>query len=116
MMSGTLAALSSQNSRSNELREHCEHLIVKIQDPYFRAMLTHLTLGDWSDVLDEEILPFRERLAIAFQFLDDKTLTSYLRRCTERARAAGDIDAILVTGLTKSGIDILQVCYFHIAS
>jgi len=108
-MSGTLAALSAQNSRNSDLREHCERLIVKIQDPYFRAMLTYLTLGDWTDVLDEEMLPFHERLAIAFQFLDDKLLTSYLRRCAEKASAHGDIDAILVTGLTRAGIDILQV-------
>lgn len=106
MMSGTLAALSSHSSvsasRSAELQKHCEHLIVKLQDPYFRAMLTSLTMGDWSDVLSEEVLPFRERLAIAFQFLDDKGLTSYLRSCR------GDIDSLIVTGLTKSGMDILQ--------
>lgn len=108
-MSGTLAALSSHTSpRTQEFREHCERLIVRLQDPYFRAMLTYLTLGDWSEVLDEEVLPFRERLAIAFQFLDDKALTSYLRRCATRSCARGDIDAIIVTGLTKPGLDILQ--------
>lgn len=111
-MSGTLAALiphgSGSSSKNIELRDHCERLIVRLQDPYFRAMLTHLTLGDWSEVLEEEALPFRERLAIAFQFLDDTTLTSYLRRTTERSAARGDIDGIIVTGLTKSGMDILQ--------
>lgn len=105
-MSGTIAAVvsahSSATSRNSELQRHCEHLIVKLQDPYFRAMLTHLTAGDWSDVLSEEMLPFRERLAIAFQFLDDKALTSYLRLCK------GDVDSLIVTGLTKSGMDLLQ--------
>ncbi|KAJ7895961.1 hypothetical protein B0H14DRAFT_3081117 [Mycena olivaceomarginata] len=75
MMSGTLAALmptAGGSNRSPELREHCERLIIRLQDPYFRAMLTQLTLGDWSEVLDEETLPFSERLAIAFQFLEDK--------------------------------------------
>ncbi|KAK0452344.1 hypothetical protein EV421DRAFT_1768424 [Armillaria borealis] len=108
MMSGILAALTPHGSsaafRHSELRER---VIVKLQDPYFRAMLVHLTLGDWREVLDEEVLPFRERLAIAFQFLDDKNLTSYLRRVKER-RVRGDIDAMIVTGLTKAGIDLLQ--------
>ncbi|KAF7424357.1 hypothetical protein PC9H_009664 [Pleurotus ostreatus] len=112
MMSGTLAALiphgSSSSSMNLELREHCERLIVRLQDPYLRAILTHLTLGDWSEILDEEILPFRERLAIAFQFLDDKSLSSYLRRCIERSSASGDIDCLIVAGLTKPGLDILQ--------
>ncbi|KAJ7499365.1 hypothetical protein FB451DRAFT_1118430 [Mycena latifolia] len=109
MMSGTLAALTPGSStRSPELREHCERLIIRLQDPYFRAMLTHLTLGDWSEVLDEEIIPFRERLAIAFQFLEDKVLTSYLHRCVENSCHRGDIDGLIVTGLTKRGMDILQ--------
>ncbi|KAJ7667588.1 hypothetical protein DFH06DRAFT_1182943 [Mycena polygramma] len=111
MMSGTLAALipgPGSSSTSPELREHCERLIIRLQDPYFRAMLTHLTLGDWSEVLDEETLPFSERLAIAFQFLEDKLLTSYLHRCIVNSCNRGDIDGLLVTGLTKRGMDILQ--------
>ncbi|KAF8893606.1 hypothetical protein BD779DRAFT_1609907 [Infundibulicybe gibba] len=95
-------------TKSSDLRDHCERLIVRLQDPYFRAMLTHMALGDWSEVLEEESLPFRERLAIAFQFLDDKTVSSYLRRMLERTTASGNIDGIIVTGLTKPGMDILQ--------
>ncbi|KAF8063440.1 hypothetical protein FPV67DRAFT_243862 [Lyophyllum atratum] len=109
MLSGTIAALVPHGSRSTELREHCERLIVRLQDPYFRAMLTHLALNDWSEVLEEEALPFRERLAIAFQFLDDKAVTSYLRRCMDRALLRGDIDGIIIPGLSnKAGLDILQ--------
>ncbi|KAJ7229086.1 hypothetical protein GGX14DRAFT_416631 [Mycena pura] len=109
MMSGTLVAMTPGSStRSTELREHYERLIIRLQDPYFRAMLTHLSLGDWSEVLDEEIIPFRERLAIAFQFLDDKPLTSYLNRCIKNSTHRGDIDGLIVTGLTKPGMDILQ--------
>lgn len=112
MMSGTLAALvpsgSGGSSKNPDLRDQCERLIVRLQDPYFRAMLTHLALGDWSEVLEEESLPLRERLAIAFQFLDDKALSSYLRRTSDRSSSRGDIGGIIVTGLTSSGMDILQ--------
>ncbi|KAL1741594.1 hypothetical protein HDZ31DRAFT_84718 [Schizophyllum fasciatum] len=110
LMSGTLAALipnghSGVSKLTPEFREHCERLIIRIQDPYFRAMLTYLSSGDWTDVLDEEILPFRERLSIAFQFLDDKALTSYLHRVSDKF---GDIDALMVTGLTRAGVNVLQ--------
>ncbi|KAG6890445.1 hypothetical protein C0992_001638 [Termitomyces sp. T32_za158] len=109
MLSGTIAALVPHGPKTTELREHCERLIVRVQDPYFRAILTHLALNDWSEVLEEEALPFRERLAVAFQFLDDKALTSYLRRCQDRAISRGDIDAIIIPGLaSKAGLDILQ--------
>lgn len=111
MMSGTVAALipHSSSNKSTELREHCERLIVGIQDPYFRAMLTHLGLNDWSEILEEETFPFRERLAIAFQFLDDKAVTIYLRRCMDRAITRGTVDGVMVPGLaSKAGLEILQ--------
>jgi WD repeat-containing protein mio len=112
MMSGMLAALvpsgSGSFSRNPDLREQCERLIVRLQDPYFRAMLTHLALGDWTEVLEEESLPLRERLSIAFQFLDDPALSSYLRRTTDLSIARGDISGIIITGLTQPGMDILQ--------
>ncbi|KAH7888971.1 hypothetical protein F5I97DRAFT_2006108 [Phlebopus sp. FC_14] len=108
LLTGTLAALLPGSTASSELRDHSERLIVRLQDPYFRAMLTHLTSKDWSEVLEEEALPLRERLAIAFQFLEDRALSLYLRRTTEHACSRGDIEGLIITGLTSSGIDILQ--------
>ncbi|KAG2039713.1 hypothetical protein BDR03DRAFT_1036078 [Suillus americanus] len=110
LVSGTLAALipSAGSTLSNELRTHAERLIVRLEDPYFRVMLTQLTSKDWSKVLEEELLPLRERLAIAFQFLEDEALSSYLTRATDRARTRGDIEGLVITGLTPSGMDILQ--------
>lgn len=111
MMSGTVAALVPHlsSSKSTELREHCGRLIVGMQDPYFRALLTHLALNDWSEILDEETLPFRERLAIAFLFLDDKAVTVYLRRCMDRAVTGGTVDGVMVPGLaSRMGLEILQ--------
>ncbi|KAH7928941.1 hypothetical protein BV22DRAFT_1030156 [Leucogyrophana mollusca] len=109
MMSGTLAALIPGNTtKSKELTEYSERLMVRLQDPYFRAMLAQLTSKDWSEVLEEEALPLRERLAIALQFLGDTALTSYLRRISDRCSTRGDIEGIVVTGLTPPGIDIIQ--------
>jgi SEA/GATOR complex protein SEA4/MIOS len=65
-------------------------------------------LEDWSEILQEESLPLRERLAIAFRFLDDRALSSYLRQLTDRFRVHGDIEGIIVTGLTPIGLDVLQ--------
>lgn len=110
LVSGTLAALipSAGSTLSNELRTHAERLIVRLEDPYFRVMLTQLTSKDWSKVLEEESLPLRERLAIAFQFLEDEALSTYLTRTTDRACTRGDIEGLVITGLTPSSMDILQ--------
>ncbi|KAG0707015.1 hypothetical protein DFH29DRAFT_1016546 [Suillus ampliporus] len=92
VVSGTLAALipSAGSTPSNEVRDHAERLIVRLQDPYFRVMLTQLTSKDWSD------------------FLDDKALSSYLRRMTDQACTRGDIEGLIIAGLTPAGMDILQ--------
>ncbi|KAI0355754.1 hypothetical protein OH77DRAFT_1402535 [Trametes cingulata] len=108
MMSGMVAALTSSSSRNPELLQHCERLIVRLQDPYLRALLTYLTIRDWTEVLEEDSLPLRERLAIALQFLDDKDVSAYLRRISDRCIHDGDIDGIFVTGLTTSGMELLQ--------
>ncbi|KAF8346674.1 hypothetical protein F5887DRAFT_960284 [Amanita rubescens] len=117
MMSATLTAVlpsiatstSSLSAKNAELRRHCKRLALRLDDPYFRALLTHLTSGDWSDILEEESLPFRERLAIAFQFLDDHALSSYLKRSVEQAITTGSIESLMLTGLRcRAGMDIIQ--------
>lgn len=110
MMAGTIAALlqSGSSSKESELRTYCERLIVKLQDPHFRIMLSYIVFNDWNEVLEEEALPLRERIAIALRFLDDKQLSSYLRRVSDACRMKGSIEGLALTGLTPRGLDILQ--------
>jgi len=110
-MAGTLAALTpatSQGPLPAEQQQHYDRLIMRLEDPYFAALLRHLALGDWGEVLEDEALPLRERLAIALQFLEDDALTRYIRRTAESASAQGNLDGLIVTGLTKKGLDLLQ--------
>ncbi|KAF7795830.1 hypothetical protein EIP86_006997, partial [Pleurotus ostreatoroseus] len=71
-------------------------------------MLTHLTNDDWTEVLEEQALPIRERIAIALQFLSDRELSSYIRRVMERCTRDGNIEELLFTGLTTHGMELLQ--------
>jgi WD repeat-containing protein mio len=71
-------------------------------------MITHLTVNDWRDVLEEDTLPIRERLAVAFQFLDDKALPSFLRSVIDQSLQRGDLTGLIITGLTAQGMEILQ--------
>ena len=104
-----LAALTASSSRDPDVIQHCDRLITRLEDPYLRALLTHLTIRDWREVLEEDSLPLRERLAIAFQFLDDDKVTPYLRSVADRAVHNGDLHGLFVTGLTSgTGMDLLQ--------
>lgn len=111
MMSGTIAAIlqsSTSSLRNQDLRDHCGKLINKLQEPHFRIILWYIVYNDWSNVLEEDALPLRERIAIALRFLEDKELTFYLRRLADDCRTKGNIEGLIVTGLTKQGLDILQ--------
>jgi hypothetical protein len=64
-------------------------------------MLTQPASKDWFKVFEEELIPLRERLAIAFHFLEDKALSYYLRRTTDRACTCGDIEGLIIAGESK---------------
>ena len=110
MMSGTLAVLlqAGSSSKNHDLHDYCQRLVVKLQDPHFRIMVSYVVFNDWSDVIEEEALPIRERLSIALRFLDDKSLSYYLKQLSDECISSGSIEGLLVTGLTGRGLDVLQ--------
>ena len=110
MMSAAFTALlqSSPSSRNPELREYCQRLINKLQDPYFRMMLSYIVFNDWVEVVEEQSISLQERLGIALRYLRDEDLGSFLRRVTARCCASGDLEGLILTGLTPRGIDLLQ--------
>ncbi|KZS98492.1 hypothetical protein SISNIDRAFT_448741 [Sistotremastrum niveocremeum HHB9708] len=113
LVAGMLAVFSETGGsnlmdKTPHLKEQYSRIIPALEDPYLRAMLYHLALEDWSEVLDEELLPLRERVALAIKFLSDSDLSEYLRRQTEQAKKRGDILGLILTGLTPAGMDLLQ--------
>ena len=52
-------------------RELCSRYSQSVDRPYLRAMLSFLTLGNVSEVINDDNLKLSDRLAIACRFLDD---------------------------------------------
>jgi hypothetical protein len=113
------------NAQARIWREQCERTGLRLEDPYLRAMMSHLLADGWWDLLQEEqLLPLRDRLAIALSFLDDihvgafnspkassdvfVQLSSYLREVTGNLKKEGSLEGLLLTGLTDAGVDVLQ--------
>lgn len=116
-MASTLEALTELTTRNSDLRDRCTKLAYNSHDPYFRIMLTQLprvessrrdTYTDWKIVLESSAISLRERLVLAIHFLDDAAMSSYLRWVVKHSSLAGDINCLLVTGLTRSGLNIVQ--------
>ena len=118
-------SLNSVEPLPSHLSTHYSRLGAKVKDPYLWAMLTYLTTRDVSLIIGigteadsgskrPAKIAFRERLALAFVFLDDWTLTSYLRQCNYHFNDldAGDVslDLLAVTGLVSAkGRDVLSL-------
>lgn len=89
-------------------KDQCRKMASELDDPYLRAIFAFIADNDWWDVLDEGSLPLKERLGVALRFLSDKDLTLYLNRIAETVVRKGELDGLILTGITKRGIDLLQ--------
>ncbi|KAK6461456.1 elongation factor 2 [Scheffersomyces coipomensis] len=110
LMSTAVAGyLAYKNSNVNSpWKDQCRRMASELDDPYLRAIFAFIADNDWWDVLDEHALPLRERLGVALRFLSDKDLNVYLNRIADSVVAKGELEGLILTGLTPRGIDLLQ--------
>lgn len=109
IMSTAIAAYAAfKNSTNNSWKDRCRQLASDLADPYLRIIFAYIADGNWWDVLDESALPLRERLGVALRFLPDSELEVYLNRLADSVIERGDVEGILLTGITVKGINLLQ--------
>lgn len=89
-------------------KDQCRKMASELDDPYLRAIFAFIADNDWWDVLDEHSLPLRERLGVALRFLSDKDLNVYLHRIADTVVNKGELEGLILTGITPRGIDLLQ--------
>lgn len=79
---------------------------------YLYALCTFLmnvsTERGFDDVLNDPYLSLCDRVAFACRFLERGHLKAYLQRCIFSCQANGDIEGLVITGINKEGILILQ--------
>ncbi|KAH3670330.1 hypothetical protein WICMUC_004899 [Wickerhamomyces mucosus] len=100
--------VQQQNSEDNLWKDQCRKLSVDIDDPYLRAIFAYIADNDWWDVLDESSIPLRERLGVALRYLSDQDLTDFLNKVAEKYIKRGELEGLILTGITPKGIDLLQ--------
>ncbi|KAI1437742.1 WD repeat domain-containing protein [Xylaria sp. CBS 124048] len=76
-------------------------------DPYLRAISSLIATNDWETIANQESLPLRERTSIALRNFDDDKLTAWLQKELRIAIETGDIEGIVLTGITDKLVDIL---------
>ncbi|KAI0871195.1 hypothetical protein GGS24DRAFT_510051 [Hypoxylon argillaceum] len=75
-------------------------------DPYLRAISALIATNDWETIANQESLPLHERTFIALRNFDDDKLTKWLDHQLKTAIETGDIEGIVLTGITDNLVDI----------
>lgn len=104
-------ALSGYTEEKNSLwREMCSTLRLQLNNPYLCAMFAFLTSesGSYDGVLYESNVAVRDRVAFACKFLTDAQLNRFIEKLTNEMKEAGNLEGILLTGLTKDGVDLME--------
>ncbi|KAF9194611.1 hypothetical protein BGZ50_005971 [Haplosporangium sp. Z 11] len=109
-MSGTaLGALSgnSEKASNSAWKAQCKSHGQSQSNPYIRAIFSYIATGDWRDVLEEKSLSLADRVGVALRFMSDDELMTYIQNTADSHVNDGEIDGMILTGLTEAGLDLL---------
>ncbi|CCD25277.1 Sea4p NDAI_0E04600 [Naumovozyma dairenensis CBS 421] len=93
---------------NNSWRQQCRKMSSELEDPYLRVIFAFIADNDWWDILYEPAISLRERLGVALRFLNDTDLSKFLQRTSSIVIANGELEGLILTGITPNGIDLLQ--------
>lgn len=88
---------------SKALKDHPQ----MAEDPYLRAIYGYITSGNWAAIANEAALPLRDRVGVALRNFSDVQLTEWLTGQMEETTRTGDIEGIVLAGITDDMVDIL---------
>lgn len=77
------------------------------EDPYLRAIYGYISSGNWEAIANETALPLLDRVGLALRKFGDAQLTEWLSKQMEEAIRTGDIEGIVLAGITDHTADIL---------
>lgn len=103
-----LGAVIACDSVNDEQRHLCSWMADMTDDAYLKGLLTYFITGDWNSVVVMEELSLTDRVGVALKYLTDNKLSQFLKMCTHEAIAYGNIEGLLLTGLTNRAMDIFE--------
>eukprot|EP00105_Crassostrea_gigas_P024741 XP_011445101.2 PREDICTED: WD repeat-containing protein mio-B [Crassostrea gigas] len=111
-LSTVAMAIAGYTEEKNTLwRKTCMSLLQKLEDPYLRAMFAFLTCDreNYEEILTEQGgMQLSDKVAFACIYLDNDKLKEYINRLTRKVIEAGNLDGLLITGLTPDGVSLIS--------
>jgi len=89
-------------------KEHLDfdEAVASKTDPYLRAISSLIATGDWAAIANQKSLPLADRAYVAVRNLPDDELTEWLAEQVDTAVEGGDVEAIVLTGITERLVDV----------
>ncbi|XP_065666552.1 GATOR2 complex protein MIOS-B isoform X2 [Hydra vulgaris] len=89
---------------------NCKLLSTQLKNPYLRAIFAFLTAEDdnYINVIKEKEIKLQDRVAFACRYLNDSKLISFIDNETTTFINTGNLEGLLLTGLTSDGLDLLE--------
>lgn len=118
-LSSVAMALSGYTGeRTSMWREMCQNLKGQLTNPYMKAMFAFLTSDSdtsFHEIIYDKDLILADRVAFSLLYLADDKLNAYLAETMSTLVENGDLNGILLTGITHDGLSLLQR-YIEISS
>lgn len=118
-LSSVAMALSGYTGeRTSMWREMCQSLKSQLTNPYMKAMFAFLTSDNdtsFHEIIYDKDLILADRVAFSLLYLPDEKLNNYLTETMSTLVENGDLNGILLTGITGDGLSLLQR-YIEISS
>ena len=103
-----LGAVIACDSVNEDQRHLCSWMADMTDEPYLKGLLAYFISGDWNTVVEMEQLSLPDRVGVALKYLSDDKLSHFLRVCTQETVAYGNIEGLLLTGLTNRAMDLFE--------
>lgn len=108
----TMALSGFTQEKTTLWRELCAGISAKLSDAYLRAIFSFLTADDDDDrdsiVKETNGMKLADRVALACIFVPDARLYDFIEKLTGSLIEDGDLDGLLLTGVSDEGLTLLQ--------
>lgn len=99
---------TGDDEASRAWKRSCDERGVDLDSPYMRAIFAFLQAHDWRDVIDEQGLTLRERIALCVRYIREEEVSAILHDLCRTEVAEGNLEGLLLTGINNDSLDLLQ--------
>ncbi|KAF2114467.1 hypothetical protein BDV96DRAFT_494606 [Lophiotrema nucula] len=103
-----LGAVIACDYVNEEQRSMCAWMADMTDEPYLKGLLAYFISGDWHSVVNMTQISLTDRVGVALRYLSDEKLSQFLQFTTAEAVAYGNIEGLLLTGLTDRTMDLFE--------